>query len=642
MTLVSDLAGAESTVGRSRRPEVGDNRPRRDQPGGAEQDGGRRADNDGPSPLGVPQRDGRRTRTRVGATVVVVAAIGASIWATGVGRRPVINPGGWEQVRQFFAAALHPELDPAFLRLAADAALVTVGFALLGTALSLGIGVVGGLAATSAWNDTGHRPAAPRVARAIVRVALVPLRSVHEAVWALLLVAVLGLNPLVAVVAIGVPFGAVTAKVFAEVFDELPRGPFLALRAAGVSKPAAFAYGVLPNAARTMLSYSFYRFECGIRAAAVLGVIGAGGIGFQIKLSFQSLNYEEMWTLIAFLVLMCGVADWWGSTLRRSGRIDSFRSSRRASRRWLFWHRRTAAQGLPDRDGAGAGAGAVAGANEVRRNRADDLRTQARRRRGVIVASGVGLAVALVVSWRQLKINPSSLWAPRARTNFSRLVEQLWPPVTDDGIADLLAQTGQTLAMSVLAITGAFGGAWVMAFVAARPGTDRTGRHRHGRRGRIRAGLMRFGLLVTRAIPPPVWALVFVFVCFPGVLPGALALGIYNLGVLGRLMAEMAEQQDDRSTEALRASGASPLQVVVYDRAPRLAAPFLAFGLYRWEVTIRETVVVGLVAAGGLGYALNQQLAAFDYHAVSATLLALVAVTVLVDIASMAARRLVR
>ncbi len=540
-------------------------------------------------PVEAPDRPDRRVATTGRRVMLALTglAVLASIWATGIGREQIVNPGGWEQFSRFFEAALQPELDPAFLRLTWDAALVTLAYAVLGTALAVMIGLAGGILATTAWSDSASPGGVGRAGRAVVRIVAVPLRAVHEAVWAVILVTILGLDPLVAILAIGVPFGAVTTKVYADILDEIPRGPFLALRASGASRPAAFLYGVLPAALRSLTSYGFYRFECGIRAAAVLGVIGAGGLGFQLRLSFQSLNYNEMWTLIGALVVLAAAADAWGSALRR-------REGRRSGRRWA------------------------------------------------VVASLAGTAVALVLAWRELGVDPSTLWSTRTRVNAERFVSEAWPPSFDGGTGELFTLSAQTLAMSILAIVAAFTGAFLIAFAAARPRRRSGGRAPGVARSRIRAAALRFLLLFTRAVPPPVWALVLVFVVFPGVLPGAIALAVYNFGVLGRLMAEMAEQQDDRSSQVLRASGLSSTKVVVYDRAPRLSTPFLAYGLYRWEVTIRETVVVGLVAAGGLGFALNQELAAFDYPAVTAIVLALIAITFLVDIISMVARRTLR
>ena len=153
------------------------------------------------------------------------------------------------------------------------------------------------------------------------------------------------------------------------------------------------------------------------------------------------------------------------------------------------------------------------------------------------------------------------------------------------------------------------------------------------------ATAMRIFLLVTRTIPPPIWAFVLLFLFLPGVVPGALALAIYTFGVLGRLMGEVVDHVDPGPGDRLRATGASGAQEFLYDRVPRVAPSFVALGLYRWEVATRETVVVGIVAAGGLGYAINQQLAAFDYHALAGSLIALALLTLVAELVTARMRR---
>jgi len=91
--------------------------------------------------------------------------------------------------------------------------------------------------------------------------------------------------------------------------DDAGAAPFLALRAAGATRPAALAYGVLPVVAGELVSYAFYRFECAMRSAVALGVIGAGGLGFELALSFRSLRYEQIWTIVYALVVLAALTD---------------------------------------------------------------------------------------------------------------------------------------------------------------------------------------------------------------------------------------------------------------------------------------------------------------------------------------------
>ena len=129
------------------------------------------------------------------------------------------------------------------------------------------------------------------------------------------------------------------------------------------------------------------------------------------------------------------------------------------------------------------------------------------------------------------------------------------------------------------------------------------------------------------------------FVLLPGPWPGAVALGVYNLGVLGRLLAEAVENVSDGRALALEAAGATRLQAAGYSTLPAVAGRFVSLALYRWEVTIRETVVVGVVGAGGLGRALDEELSAFAWAEVTSIIIALVVVALVVDLASTRLRR---
>jgi phosphonate transport system permease protein len=542
-----------------------------------------------------------RSLTRRTVVVATVAATVAALVAARVGRSDLIRTGGAGQLGEFFRAAVHPRLDGQFIALTGSATVTTLAYAVLGTALSLTIGLIGGVLTSQTWWRSGPRGRPHRSAVAgwtVARAVLALPRGIHEVLWGLFLLSIFGIQPIVAVLAIGIPFGAVTAKVFSEILDETSHRPYAALIAAGASRPAALAYGLLPPALFDLFSYSFYRFECAIRSAAILGLVGAGGLGFQLQLSFQALQYDEIWTLLYALILLCAAADFWSSAMRhrRVGRLATN-------------------AGRPRRDRVRLGSMVVA-----------------------------ALLVPFSAWWIGLDL--SVLWAGRTWTLTRQFLRDAWPPtVAPSGVTGLLRQTGETLGMSVVAIVFAFVGGMLLAFPAAN--LSRLGhRSESSHAGRATRLLVvaatRAVLIVFRAIPPPVWALLLLFVLYPGMLPGALALGVYTVGVLGRLMAEAAENLDSRPLRALRANGAPVPHIFCYGVVPAAAPKFVAFGLYRWEVTIRETVVVGVVGAGGLGLLMDHQLAAFDYSGALATLVTLVALTLIVDLVSAMVRRSLR
>jgi len=529
------------------------------------------------------------------------------VWSLQVGRvfqGDLVNTGGWNLVFRFLVAVLSPDLSPEFLLLTLDATFKTLAYAVCGTFFSIIIGLVGGVLSSLVWwksvSFTGFQ--APWL---VVRAILTIPRAIHELIWGLFFVNIFGLDPLVAVLAITIPFGAITAKVFSEILDETPHQPLLAILNSGVSPLNAFAYSLIPQAFPNLLSYGFYRFECSIRSAAALGIIGAGGLGDQIFLSLQSLRYEQMWTLMFALLLLSGGTDFFSALLRQHLGIPSRLDlnvlnieqqnslDRKEHSPYHFLHR--------------------------------DL---------VVNLSLLGAIFLLIFSFWYVKADFTKLWSPRTAQLLSRVFQDAFPP---DGsqLSQMFTLSTQTLAMSILASTSAGLGGILLSLIAARK-SDGSGETPESK---IQTVLTRFLLLFARAIPEPIWALIFLFVLFPGILPGAIALGLHNLGILGRLMAEVIENLDQRPLLSLKALGASHSQVFLYGVLPLTLKRFLAYILYRWEVCIRATVIVGLVGAGGLGRLLTEELSSFDYKGLLTTLIVFIGLTFIVDMISALVRR---
>jgi phosphonate transport system permease protein len=533
---------------------------------------------------------------------VVVAALAAVM-----NSEHIVNWGGWSLTWRFLRSAVHPSLDTGLLRLTAVSTLTTVAFALCGCVLSVAIGSIGGILASEAWWNvvfarSGRAGNAWRWPSRVFRAAFAIPRGIHEVVWGLLLINVLGLDPLVAVFAIGIPFGAVTAKVFAEMLDETPRSPALRLRASGAGAGVAFGYGILPRTLPLLVSYTLYRFECAIRAAAILGLVGAGGLGYQIMLSLQSLHYDQVWTFLYALVILMGLTDWGSSRLTGSLRGHSAASSVQLN-------------------------------NQMR---------------SVGLAVTVAVVLAIASGWF-LKLDLARPFeAARVQMLWRTLAEGLPPRLLAKDLLGLIRLALETLAMSVVAM--AFAGAlaifvsWVATpalFASTREGAAR----RPGMRSVLSstlATLVRAALICARALSDGIWALLVLFMLFPGPFAGAVALGAYNFSVLGRLLAHVNETANLRAYWALRAQGASMGRAILYGLLPDAFPKYIAYILYRWEVCIRATVVVGIVGAGGLGYRLEQQLASFDYRGVTATLLFYVLLTFFADAVSSRARRALR
>ena len=199
-----------------------------------------------------------------------------------------------------------------------------------------------------------------------------------------------------------------------------------------------------------------------------------------------------------------------------------------------------------------------------------------------------------------------------------------------------------TLAMSVLAMGIAGIGALLTFLPAARNVAMGELASSASLPSRALYYLLRGLFIFSRGIPELIIAMIVVFAFTPGILAGALALGIHNYGILGKLSAEVVEDLDPRSARALRTSGSSVFQMLAYGILPQALPQFLTYLLYRWEVVIRTTVVVGLVSAGGLGREFLLDMSLFRYTDVALLLVCYLILVVLVDLTTMFMRRLAR
>ncbi|MFM1812396.1 MAG: hypothetical protein RLZZ336_1334, partial [Cyanobacteriota bacterium] len=409
----------------------------------------------------------------------------------------------------------------------------------------------------------------------IARLLALP-RAIHELIWGLLLLQLIGLEPVVAVAAIAIPYGALVARVVRDLLDALPRHSLDGLLAGGAPPGQALLTALGPPLLPGLLSYGGYRLECALRSATLLGVFGLGGLGNDLLLSLQSLQFRELWSGLWMLLVVMLALEALVALLRR---------------RW----------GMPQRLGL--------------RHRPPAVGVQARQLLLVLV----GLLLLAAGLARQQGIDPLQLlrWQPLPAVDPATWPEALalpWP-----------ALISSTLTLTLLAAALAVGSAPLLVLLAAP----------------WRQGSWTLQLLwaLGRLWPPPLTALLLLFVLKPGLLAAALALGFHNLGILGRLLLEGLSSADPGREQALLAAGCGPRLALLYGRLSQVAKTYLAYGAYRSDVMLRETVVVGLVGGAGLGSQLRESLAAFAWPQIGLLLVAYALLTLIGEELSDRARR---
>lgn len=246
-------------------------------------------------------------------TFILLAAFAWSLlnldWGKGF-----LHSGGISAMGDFASALVRLDLSTNTLGTAISASWTTVAYAVAGLTLALLIGIPMGVIGSGVLTKT---PWLRISAISATRSILAFFRSIHELVWAWLFVAAIGLSPITAVLALAIPYGGILGRIYSELLQDVPEAPLRSLRSTGASEWRVFWYGRLPMALPDMLSYTFYRLECGIRSAAIMSFVGLGGLGHQLRIALDDLAYEQVWTYLLFLIGLVVVVDIWSTMVRR-------------------------------------------------------------------------------------------------------------------------------------------------------------------------------------------------------------------------------------------------------------------------------------------------------------------------------------
>jgi phosphonate transport system permease protein len=221
---------------------------------------------------------------------------------------------------KFLGDFFPPKIEGEFLLLVAKETWRTVAIATAGIALALVLAVPLALLSVRVLSVsalTGKMNRLPSALRTLLRWVMVLLRSVPELIWALIFVRVVGLGPTAGVIAIALTYGGMLGKVYAEILESGDAQVTQSLLRNGAGRLQAFFYGLLPQNAAELTSYSVYRWECAIRSSAVLGFVGAGGLGQQMDASMKMFNGSEVATMLIVFMLLVWLADATSAWLRK-------------------------------------------------------------------------------------------------------------------------------------------------------------------------------------------------------------------------------------------------------------------------------------------------------------------------------------
>ena len=233
----------------------------------------------------------------------------------------IFETGNLKPAMQFLDDFFPPKTSPDFLLEVAIAAWRTVAIATVGITLALVLAVPLALLSVRALSISAlasRMALLPSIVRQILRWIMIVLRSVPELIWALIFVRVVGLGPAAGVIAIALTYGGMLGKVYAEILESGEAHTTNALLRNGATRLQALFYGLLPQNAAELTSYTVYRWECAIRSSAVLGFVGAGGLGQMLDSSMKAFNGAEVATMLLVFMALVWFADWVSALLRKA------------------------------------------------------------------------------------------------------------------------------------------------------------------------------------------------------------------------------------------------------------------------------------------------------------------------------------
>ena len=223
----------------------------------------------------------------------------------------------------------------------------------------------------------------------------------------------------------------------------------------------------------------------------------------------------------------------------------------------------------------------------------------------------VALVALFVWCWELMTENTIWAFVTDAPRQAADIGGRMMPPEWGY-LPELLVPLWDTINIATLGTLGGVIMAVPVAFLAARNTTPSA---------MVLRPVALFIIVASRSINSLIWALLLVAIIGPGLLAGIVAIALRSIGFVGKLLYEAIEETDARQIEAIEATGAGPLQVLTYGIVPQVMPAFWGISVFRWDINIRESTILGLVGAGGIGLKLNASINTLSWDEVAVILL---------------------
>lgn len=421
-----------------------------------------------------------------------------------------------------------------------------------------------------------------------MRTLLNIVRAIDTVIWGLVVVVWIGLGPFAGMLALTIHSVAALGKLYSEEIEHIDLGPIEAVTASGANLFQVVRYAVIPQIIPPFIAYTLLRWDINMRSATIVGFVAGGGIGFFVLETIRKGGYTQyaaaLWAIAIVIIIVDYVSAYWRERI-------------------------------------------LVGDTKVTAEAPKPFYKSPRQLFYVVI-----IVAVLAYSWQLTQIDLKKLFDPGP--TFGKLVLDF---VSIDLTPNILEVVGKQMLVTVFQalIATTFGGALAIpfSFLAARNLT-----------GRSRLSIWiyyvaRFMLSFFRSIEALLYVAIFIFWVGIGAFAGALALAVTTFALIGKLFSEAIENIDTGPVEAITATGANRLQVIVYAILPQIVPPFVSYSIYQWDINIRISTIIGFAGGGGIGLLLSTYFGQLQYHKAGTVVALIVIVVTLMDFVSAEIRK---
>jgi phosphonate transport system permease protein len=462
------------------------------------------------------------------------------------------------------------------------------------------------LAIGAAANTTKH-PFIRFLCRGIITLS----RAVPELILAAVFVVAYGPGPFAGILALALHSIGMIGKLFSDAIEEASEASGEAVTSVGATRRQRIRSAVLPQALPSFIATALFRLEINIRGSAVLGLVGAGGIGTLISESLETIQYKPALAAVVVVFFVILIVELVSTSIRQSLIGEAATQQQNKQRGWLssFINRRDASL------------------NKIayeKRSISAPWTTE----RVFRATAFVFFAALLFFAISMVKIEWSN--AIENTPKMGTVLRQMFPPGTGGESSLMIKGLVESLAIAIVST--------FLGVLVALPLGVLMARNINVRR--FLSFGTRIGVLGLRGIPELIIAVIFVSAMGLGPVPGTLALSVTVAVFASKLFADSLEEINPAPREAVSAVGASKVQEFFSAVVPQFISPFVSNFFYLLDVFFRSSTVLGIVGGGGIGYLLIQSIRVYQFKLTMAIVISVYLIVLVIEWLGLGMRRL--